>query len=323
MRPRSGKFLNGAGSTGRSFRKLTWTKPSWTVASGHRELHVHPSGSRRVSILEAMLLQGFPKKYRLLGSLSSQVSQVSNAVPPPVAAAIGKELYDLLYAQPRRIQEKLLNWYKTHRRKFPWRQNRSPYYVLVAEKLLQQTAASQGVVDTFSAFVSRYPTIDCLASAQVRDVRKMIAPLGLPARADELIRLGRLLQERHSSTVPAQFAALLRLPGVGDYIARAVLCFGFGRKEPIVDTNIARFLIRFYGIEGFTPKNPARSRTLRSLADRLLPENKPANFNFALLDFCAKVCKSSKPDCKLCPLHKDCRYADKDISRKARSTPRA
>jgi DNA (cytosine-5)-methyltransferase 1 len=90
MNPRSTKFSTGQGFNGRSFRKLEWNKPSWTVAYGNREVHVHPNGTRRLSVFEAMLLQGFPRTYELRGTLSDQFSQVSDAVPPPLAAAIAK-----------------------------------------------------------------------------------------------------------------------------------------------------------------------------------------------------------------------------------------
>ena len=92
MRPKSKKFSENLPSAGRSFRRLSWDEPSPTVAYGHREIHVHPEGHRRLSILEAMLLQGFPDTYRLLGNLSEQVTQVSNAVPPPVAEAVATQV---------------------------------------------------------------------------------------------------------------------------------------------------------------------------------------------------------------------------------------
>jgi DNA (cytosine-5)-methyltransferase 1 len=90
MRPLSKRFSRpgGADRAGRSFRRLEWDKPSPTVAYGHREIHVHPEGRRRLSIYEAMLLQGFPSDFVLEGTLSSQVEQVSNAVPPPLAESL-------------------------------------------------------------------------------------------------------------------------------------------------------------------------------------------------------------------------------------------
>lgn len=93
MVPRSSRFSNGEFNRGRSFRILGWDEPSPAVAYGHREIHIHPVGHRRLSILEAMLLQGFPQTYELKGSLSEQVTQVSNAVPPPMAHGFATAIY--------------------------------------------------------------------------------------------------------------------------------------------------------------------------------------------------------------------------------------
>tara|TARA_R110002124_G_scaffold284219_1_gene461114 strand:+ start:211 stop:1212 length:1002 start_codon:yes stop_codon:yes gene_type:complete len=103
MTPRSPKFSRKGGVTpgvaGRSFKTLYWEKPSITVAYGHREVHVHPDGKRRLSVYEAMLLQGFPPEYELIGNLSSQIDQVSEAVPPPLAKAVANGVKSLLYAE--------------------------------------------------------------------------------------------------------------------------------------------------------------------------------------------------------------------------------
>ena len=105
MRPRSPKFLNGYltrdgnnNNKGRPFRVLDWDSPSPTVAYGHREVHVHPSGKRRLSVYEAMLLQGFPHEYRLCGNLSQQITLISDAVPPPVGLALAGRIRKSLYA---------------------------------------------------------------------------------------------------------------------------------------------------------------------------------------------------------------------------------
>ena len=100
MRPMSGRFKGKKSKRdGRSFIRLKWSKPSRTVAYGHREIHMHPGGRRRLSIYEAMLLQGFSKSYELLGNLSEQVTQVSNAVPPPVAKALAQSVSATISAQ--------------------------------------------------------------------------------------------------------------------------------------------------------------------------------------------------------------------------------
>jgi DNA (cytosine-5)-methyltransferase 1 len=96
MMPKSPKLINGLPGVGRSFRKLNWDEPSPTVAYGNREIHVHPDGHRRLSVYEAMLLQGFPPKYRLTGGLSDQITQVCNAVPPPVARILARRLRETI-----------------------------------------------------------------------------------------------------------------------------------------------------------------------------------------------------------------------------------
>ncbi len=102
MFPRSGKFSDGSltpgNSDGRSFRVLAWDRPSWTVAYGNREVHVHPEGRRRLSVYEAMLLQGFPKSFEMLGTLSDQIRQVSDAIPPQIGKALGQAIYQVLYS---------------------------------------------------------------------------------------------------------------------------------------------------------------------------------------------------------------------------------
>lgn len=103
MKPKSPKFHNGflkeGQNMGRSFRVLSWKQPSWTVAYGNREIHIHPTGTRRLSVYEAMRIQGLPHRYRLLGNLSDQIRQVSDAVPPQLGEALATSLQNLL--QPR------------------------------------------------------------------------------------------------------------------------------------------------------------------------------------------------------------------------------
>jgi DNA (cytosine-5)-methyltransferase 1 len=105
MQPKSAKFRDGSLKEGqrksRSFRVLEWNKPSWTVAYGHREVHIHPSGERRLSVYEAMLLQGLPEDYELLGNLSQQITLVSDAIPPQLGTALARSLLDVLNGTAR------------------------------------------------------------------------------------------------------------------------------------------------------------------------------------------------------------------------------
>jgi DNA (cytosine-5)-methyltransferase 1 len=306
MVPRSPKFKNGMHGNGRSFKRLRWNKPSFTVAYGNREIHIHPAGRRRLTILEAMLLQGFPKRYVLHGSLSDQVTQISNAVPPPLAAAVANAIRQSVYAPVEELQRFLLCWFENNQRPFPWRQTRDPFRILVAEKLLQQTAATGVVVDAFRQIMSRYPNWNALATASRRELKQIVTPLGLTYRAGELIKLARAIVRYHKGNVPQCFQALLALPGVGHYAARATLSFAFDQPFAVIDTNVARFLVRYFGLKYRPSNNPARDRRLQQIADALIPAKRSREFNLAILDVCAANCKARQPECASCPIRTGC-----------------
>lgn len=308
MNPKSTKFNNATPQKGRSFRKLNWNQPSWTVAYGNREVHLHPDGKRRLSVFEAMLLQGFPKRYELRGNLTQQLTQVSDAVPPPLANAVAKAIRTALYKRVENLQTLMLDWFAKNQRSFPWRETRDPYQVLLAEKLLQQTAANEKVVAAYNEIVASYPDITSLANASSQKLKSIITPLGFAYRAEELPRLAKSILNHDHATLPNELEGLLALPGVGDYSARAVLAFAYGNDVPIVDTNVARFLYRLYGITEPLPSNPARSKKLISMAQALVPSGKARDFNLALLDLCATVCIARKPSCAQCPLNGHCNY---------------
>jgi len=318
MQPRSTKFKETPTDGGRSFRRLPWNKPSWTVAYGNREIHVHPAGSRRISIFEAMLLQGFPRSYELRGTFSEQVNQISNAVPPPLALAVAKQIRDLLYEYPKLIQAAVLAWHKKNQRIFCWRNNRTPYRVLIAEKLLQQTAANNLVTAAFHKIITQYPTIKSLSAADEGYIRNALQSLGFQYRAHELVKLAKYLVEHYGGRIPRTLNTLLRCPGLGDYSSRAILCFGFGDPAPLVDTNIGRLLSRLTGQKQPMGSNPARNRKLLATAAWLLPDDKSADYNFGLLDICSKICTVKQPRCNMCPLKSMC-CSFQQLSAKRRS----
>jgi A/G-specific adenine glycosylase len=240
-----------------------------------------------------MLLQGFPQSYELLGNLSQQVTQISDAVPPPLSKAIAIAILATIYEPREKIQKLLLDWFKTNQRHFPWRETSNPYFILVAEKLLQQTLANDNVVNAYQKIITTYPDLFSLAKAKTADICPIFEPLGFIYRAKEF---------------PDNLKDLKSIPGVGDYIARAVLCFGFGQASPIVDTNVARFLYRVFGIYDPLPTNPARNQRLITLANNLIPQKNIKEFNLAILDLCAKVCTPNNPNCLVCPIQKICEY---------------
>ena len=206
------------------------------------------------------------------------------------------------------LQERLLDWFERNGRNFPWRSGPSPYAVLIAEKLLQQTAAIDKLVEVYNRIVNTYPTPRLLAGADISTLEDIIQPLGLRYRAKELRDMANELVVRHDGEVPRDLTKLIELPGIGGYSARAVLSLAFGEDMPVVDTNIARFLYRMFGLKGPLPSNPARKRTLIELAGKLIPKGHAGKFNLALLDLCAQICTVNKPACLECPIQTYCAH---------------
>lgn len=206
------------------------------------------------------------------------------------------------------VYSSLFDWHKENKRDFPWRSARDPYDVLIAEKLLQQTHASKRVVDAYTELIRQFPSALELSQADLRVIKRIFQPLGLVYRAKELKHLGKVILKNYNAKLPNDLNGLLGLPGIGDYIARAILSFAFGNRVPIVDTNVARFLYRYFGIQDPLPANPARSKKILQYAEQLLPVENFRMFNFALLDLCASVCIWGKPKCELCPISNYCLY---------------
>lgn len=207
----------------------------------------------------------------------------------------------------RVLRRRLFRWHRSHRRQFPWRKNRTLYRVLIAELFLQRTQAKQ-VVPVFRSFVRRFSTPAHLARANLRLLLRMVKGLGLAGRVPRLREMGREIVRVHEGRVPTRREDLLALPGVGPYVAAAVLCFAVGRDEPIVDANVVRVLRRVYGLQT-NRSRPHTDNMFWDLARRLLPKGRAADFNYAILDLAALVCLPRKPRCAECPVMVSCAWA--------------
>lgn len=193
----------------------------------------------------------------------------------------------------------VMTWGVPRLRDLPWRRTRNPWQILVAEVMLQQTQASR-VVPKWEAFIEAYPTPAACAGASLGDVLRRWQGLGYPRRARNLHATATLAVERHGGVLPDDLDALLSLPGVGPYTARAVLAFAFERDTAVVDTNIARILARTAGGR-LTPKRA------QAYADALVPRGEGWMWNQVLMDLGATVCRPT-PVCADCPLNAGCRW---------------
>lgn len=207
---------------------------------------------------------------------------------------------------------RLLDWYIVHKRDFPWRRTRNPYANLIAEALLRKTTSRQ-VAKTFSTFMKKYPSPAALLSASLKEIEKDLKSLGIyKVRARQLKGMAKILIRKYRGRIPKSATELLELPGVNIYSANAVLCFAYGESVPIVDTNVARVLQRVFGVKT-KKKQPSADYRLWDLARQLVPLEKSREFNWALLDFAAGVCKARKPFCSKCPLTHLCMSVNRHL----------
>ena len=186
------------------------------------------------------------------------------------------------------LQKRVLDYYKKNKRGFPWRKTRDPYKILVSEVMLQQTQASR-VVPKYVAFLKKYPTLLSLSKAKDHELLLLWSGLGYNRRAINLKRACQGIVERFDGTLPQSEEALLNLPGIGPYTARAILAFAFNKEVPVVDTNIRRILICEFGLD-----EDISSNELEKAARKAIPKGKSCIWHNALMDYGAMVATARK-----------------------------
>ncbi len=195
----------------------------------------------------------------------------------------------------------LLRWYEREQRDLPWRRpGVTPWQVLVSEFMLQQTPVAR-VEPIWLEWVARWPTPSATAAAGAADVLRAWGKLGYPRRAKRLHECAVVIAAEHDDAVPSDVETLLSLPGIGAYTARAVACFAYRQRVPVVDTNVRRVVAR--AVHG--KADAAASSSPRDLGDveALLPKDDVApRFSVALMELGATVCTARSPRCGICPL---------------------
>jgi DNA (cytosine-5)-methyltransferase 1 len=275
--------------------------------------YIHPDAERTLSIREAARLQTFPDWFRFAGYPSDRYRQIGNAVPAEVARRLGAGLMAGREGSGGRqkqppfrasdFRHRLLAWHNGRSRPYPWRRTADPWLVLVAEILLRRTRADV-VATVWPEFEKRFGT----ARAVARDpegIRRLLTPLGLRWRVENLIEVAQMLTGELRGKVPRERAELMRLPGVGDYVADAVRAFAFGERAVLVDSNTARIASRVFGLP--VKWSSLRNLSLRASVARLSGDHAPnQELNLALLDLGGTVCIPRRPLCGECPVRKLC-----------------
>jgi len=187
----------------------------------------------------------------------------------------------------KEFQEKMLSWYKKNGRKYPWRNTSDPYKIMIAEFLLQKTHVRK-VEEVYLKIIKEYPTIERLAMGEQVELEDIIRPLGFLNRAERLISAAKIIVEEHDSNVPDDFDKLLKIKGIGRYIASAILIFAYDNKKVVVDTNVIRILENEFDIKS-ERKRPRTDIDLWNTAQHLAPDKFIKEFNWALLDYGAVI----------------------------------
>jgi A/G-specific adenine glycosylase len=202
------------------------------------------------------------------------------------------------------LRHALLAWFDRHRRDLPWRRTRDPYAIWVSEVMLQQTQVST-VIPYWEKFLKRFPSVGVLAEASEQDVFAHWRGLGYYSRARNLQRAAQQIVSEHQGRLPRTAEILRTLPGFGRYTAGAVASIAHGEAAAIVDGNVARVFSRWFVVDG-APGDTAREKKLWALAEALVPGERPGDWNQALMELGALVCRTDQPTCLLCPVREHC-----------------
>src|SRR6186713_3155661 len=217
-------------------------------------------------------------------------AQAGHDVPPPAR---------------RQFRRRLLTWYHVNGRDLPWRRTDDPYHILVSEVMLQQTQVDR-VLPKYHEWLKKYPSLEALAEAPIRDVARTWRPLGYNIRPRRLHAIARESVERYGGELPSDHDTLMSFKGIGAYTAGAIRSFAFRQRAAILDTNVARVLFRIFVGTGDL-KAHAMKKHLWRLSETVMPSRRVFDFNQALMDLGAMVCVARNPKCLICPMAKACR----------------
>ncbi len=205
------------------------------------------------------------------------------------------------------VGEVIVDWFAGAARDLPWRRpGTDAWAVLVSEVMLQQTPVAR-VEPVWREWLDRWPAPSALAAASPAEVIRAWGKLGYPRRALRLREAAAAIAERHGDVVPSSVPELEALPGIGTYTARAVACFGYGQRQPVVDTNVRRVVARL--VHGHAEAGTARTADLTDIAT-LAPddEDRAVRFSVAIMELGALVCVAGTPRCGACPVRDRCAW---------------
>ena len=202
------------------------------------------------------------------------------------------------------FSKKISDWYLLNKRDLPWRNTTDPYKIWLSEIILQQTRVNQGL-NYYHKFVEQYPTVAKLANAKEEQILKLWQGLGYYSRARNLHKAAKQVLAEHKGKFPSEYNDLIKLKGVGVYTASAIASFAFNKPYAVVDGNVYRILSRIFGID--VPIDSSEGKKyFQELANQLLNKIDSSLHNQAMMEFGARYCTPSNPDCNNCIFQNDC-----------------
>lgn len=174
----------------------------------------------------------------------------------------------------------------------------------ISEIMLQQTR-TEAVKPYFNGWMERFPTIESVAAADEAEVLHAWQGLGYYSRARNIHKAAQMIVSQYGGHMPSAVSEIRALPGIGEYTAGAISSIAFGAKEPAIDGNLLRVFARLYAIREDILKGPAK-KTIRVIAETVIPKDRPGDFNEAMMDLGADVCIPKTPRCRLCPIRTYC-----------------
>jgi A/G-specific adenine glycosylase len=202
------------------------------------------------------------------------------------------------------FNQALLSWFAEHQRDLPWRHSYDPYQVWISEIMLQQTQMDR-VTIFFTRWMDTFPDLETLANSSEHRVLKCWEGLGYYSRARNILKTAKILLSEYQGRIPDSRKQLLTLPGIGPYTAGAIASIAYNHDVPVVDANIERILARLLNID-LIPGTPEAKKLFWKKAEEILPKGAARNFNQALMELGALVCRPKNPQCSACPLTSHC-----------------
>jgi len=197
------------------------------------------------------------------------------------------------------ISSQLIDWFELHKRDLPWRGINDPYKIWISEIILQQTRVNQGW-DYYTRFIERFPDVKTLADAEEVEVLKYWQGLGYYSRARNLHAAARMIINQFGGIFPEDYNSVLKLKGIGEYTAAAIVSFAWNKPYPVVDGNVFRFISRLFGIS--EPIDTGTGKKLfTQIVGKLMNPKHAGIFNQAIMEFGALQCVPASPECNVCP----------------------